>query len=184
MYIKNRNLLMIAVVTALAASVAFAQHNAEAKKPASPPAKAEANIGGKKVEINYAAPSMRGRKIYGGLVPYGQVWRTGANAATTLTTEGDLEIGGTRVPAGTYTLFTLPTEGGWQLIISKRLKDANGKPAWGAYEYDQGQDLARINMQTEKLSQPVETFTISIDNGKLNLDWENTRASVDIKPAS
>jgi hypothetical protein len=135
------------------------------------------------VVVNYAAPSMRGRKIYGGLVPYGEVWRTGANAATTLKTDGDIMIGNAKVPAGTYTMFTIPAESGWKLIISKRLQDANGKPAWGAFEYDQSQDLARVDMNVSKLPAPVETFTINFDKGKMNLDWENTRASVDVKPA-
>jgi hypothetical protein len=183
MYNRNRWLLMTAVVTFVVGTFAFALQSGD-KKPLSPPAKAEASIGGKSVVVNYAAPSMRGRKIYGELVPYGQVWRTGANAATTLTTDGDIMIGTAKVPAGTYTLFTLPTENGWKLIISKRLKDANGKPAWGAFEYDQSQDLARVDMSVSKLPSPVETFTISFDNGKMNLEWENTRASVDIKPAS
>jgi hypothetical protein len=80
----------------------------EVKKPLSPPAKAEATIAGKKLTIDYSAPSRRDRKIMGQLVPYGQVWRTGANAATKLVTEGDLLIGGLHVPPGTYTLYTLP----------------------------------------------------------------------------
>jgi hypothetical protein len=183
MYNRNRILLVTAVVTIVAGTFAFALQGGD-KKPASPPAKAEAAIGGNSVVVNYSAPSMRGRKIYGGLVPYGEVWRTGANAATTLKTEGDIMIGNAKIPAGTYTLFTVPAEGGWKLVISKRLTDANGKPAWGAYEYDQSQDVARVDMQTEKLSAPVETFTINIANDKLTMDWENTRASVDIKPAS
>ena len=171
---------MTAVVTVVAVSAAIAQHGSG---PASPPAKAETSIGGKNVVVNYAAPSMRGRKIYGGLVPYGEVWRTGANAATTLKTDGDIMVGNAKVPAGTYTMFTIPSESGWKLILSKRLQDANGKPAWGAFEYDQSQDLARVDMNVSKLPAPVETFSINFDKGKMNLDWENTRASVDVKPA-
>jgi hypothetical protein len=180
MYNRNRILLVTAVVTIVAAAFAFAQHSGG---PASPPAKAETSIAGKSVVVNYSAPSARGRKIYGGLVPYGQVWRTGANAATTLKTDGDIMIGDTKIPAGTYTIFTIPNEGKWALVISQRLNDANGKPAWGAFEYDQSQDLARVDMNVSKLASPVETFKISFDNGKMNLDWENTRASVDVKPA-
>ncbi len=179
MYNKKRALLGIALVVSLAAvSIALAQHDASAeKKPASPPAKTETTLAGKKVTIDYSAPSARGRKIYGGLVPYDQVWRTGANAATTLKTETDLLIGGTRVPAGTYTLYTVPSEKNWKLIINKQTGQ------WGT-EYDQAQDLARVDMSTEALSTPVETFKISIGNGKLTLDWENTHATVDLKPAS
>jgi len=99
------------------AAAALAQ---EAKKPLSPPAKAEATIGGKKVTVDYSAPSKRDRKIMGGLVPYGQVWRTGANAATTLTTETGLMIGDLHVPAGKYTLYSLPGEKEWTLIVNKQ----------------------------------------------------------------
>jgi hypothetical protein len=179
MYSKTRILLSSAVVTLVLASLAFAQHDTSGaeKKPLSPPAKAEATIAGKKVTIDYSAPSVRGRKIYGDLVPYGQVWRTGANAATTLKTEADLLIGATKVPAGTYTLYTVPDQNGWKLIINKQTGQ------WGT-DYDQAQDLGRVEMQTEKLNAPVETFKISIANGKLTIDWENTRATVDVKPAS
>lgn len=179
MYNKRRAVLSIVLVSSmLAAAIAVAQHDAGGeKKPASPPAKAETTIAGKKVTIDYSAPSVRSRKIYGGLVPYEKVWRTGANAATTLKTETDLLIGGTRVPAGTYTLYTVPGETNWKLIINKQTGQ------WGT-EYDQAQDLARVDMNTEPLSTPVETFKISIINGKLIMDWENTRAAVDLKPAS
>src|SRR5436305_7473040 len=81
---------------------------AQDKKPASPPAQASATVGGKKVIIDYSAPSMRGRKIFGGLVPYGKVWRTGANSATTLTTEGTMKIGDVTLAPGKYTLYSLP----------------------------------------------------------------------------
>jgi len=179
MYTKKNALLIAILVTLTSAALLFAQHDAAGgdKKPLSPPAKAETTIAGKKVSIDYSAPSVRGRKIFGGLVPYGQVWRTGANAATTLTTETDLVIGGTKVPAGTYTLYTVPAEKGWKLIVNKQTGQ------WGT-EYSQGQDLARIDMNTSRLSAPVETFKVSLDNGKLALEWENTRAEVELKPAS
>jgi Protein of unknown function (DUF2911) len=133
--LKTTTFVLVLMVTA-----AFAQQAKEAKKPLSPPAHTETTINGKKVSIDYSAPSMRGRKIVGGLVPYGQVWRTGANAATTLKTETDLVIGGTNVPAGTYTLYSLPSEDGWELIINKQTGH------WGT-EYDQKQDLARVDLK-------------------------------------
>src|SRR5262249_51161526 len=132
---------------------------------------------GKKIAIAYSRPSMKGRKIVGGLVPFGQVWRTGANEATSLVTETDLTIGGAAVPKGSYTLYSLPTEGGWKLIINKQTGQ------WGT-EYNQGQDLARVNMKVEKLSSPVEMFTINLKpsgaGAVLSLEWETTKASVDI----
>lgn len=147
--------------------------------PASPPGKAEVTLKGQKVTIAYSRPSMRGRKIMGGLVPYGHWWRTGANEATTLTTGTDLDIGGAKVPAGKYTLYTLPSEGTWKLIINKQTGQ------WGT-EYDESQDLARVDMQKSKLSEPVEQFTISFDQkgpdaANLVLEWETTRVWVPVK---
>lgn len=144
----------------------------------SPPATADVTLKGKQIEIKYSRPSMRGRKIMGDLVPYGQVWRTGANEATSLVTPIDLNIGGTNVPAGKYTLFTLPTEGTWKLIINKQTGQ------WGL-EYHEDQDLARIDMQKSKPAQTIEQFTISWkkkgDNmADLVLEWENTRLSVPV----
>ncbi|HEV3049624.1 MAG TPA: DUF2911 domain-containing protein [Longimicrobium sp.] len=139
----------------------------------------ELRFGSDPVLVDYGRPSMRGRTIMGGLVPYGQVWRTGANAATTFVTSRDLRMGGVNVPAGTYTLYTLPGETEWQLIINRQTGQ------WGT-EYDQAQDLARIPMQVEKLPQPVEQFTIDLQpksGSAFNLDlrWENTRAWVPVE---
>jgi hypothetical protein len=144
--------------------------------PLSPRDTAEATVGSDRVYVDYGRPAMRGRPIMGALVPYGQVWRTGANAATTLVTPRDLRIGGTMVPAGTYTLYTLPGESAWQLIVNKQTGQ------WGT-EYDQAQDLARIPMQVARTPAPVEQFTIALEPGggnvvNLALMWENTRASV------
>ncbi|HZL65911.1 MAG TPA: DUF2911 domain-containing protein, partial [Candidatus Limnocylindrales bacterium] len=130
---------------------------AQEKKPLSPPGEASVKFDdGKTVTIQYSRPSMRGRKIFGGLVPYGQVWRTGANAATSLQTDVDLTIGGANVPAGSYTLYTLPGMNSWKLIINKQTGQ------WGT-EYSQGQDLARVNMKVGQLPSGMETFTISLD---------------------
>jgi hypothetical protein len=153
---------------------------AQGKPPLSPPAQATLTFAdGKTVTINYSAPSMRNRKIFGGLVPYGQVWRTGANAATSLKTDVDLNIGGTNVPAGSYTLYTVPNQNYWTLIVNKQTGQ------WGT-KYDQSQDLARIPMKVEQRSSPQETFNISLDKtgsdtAVLKLQWENTVASVDVK---
>jgi hypothetical protein len=121
---------------------------------------------------------MKGREIMGKLVPFGQVWRTGADEATVLTTEGDLMLGSLHVPAGTYSLFTLPTESDWTLIVNKTAKQ------WGAFKYDQGTDLGRAKMKVEKLSAPVEQFTITLDaqasKGTLKLAWEKTAASIPV----
>jgi hypothetical protein len=146
------------------------------KKPLSPPAKAEATIAGKKVSVDYSAPSKRGRVIMGELVPFGKVWRTGANAATTLETSADLMFGSVHVPAGKYTLYTIPGEEEWTLIINKQTGQ------WGS-DYDQTQDLGRVKMSVKPLPKVAETFEIGLagttgSNGVLTLTWENTQASV------
>lgn len=152
--------------------IAAAATAQEAKKPLSPPAKAEATLKGKKVTIDYSAPSKRDRKIMGGLVPYGEVWRTGANAATTLTTETDLMIGDLHVPAGKYTLYSIPGEKDWTLIVNKQTGQ------WGT-NYDAAQDLGRVKMTVTPVKDTVETFVIGIDKN-LSLTWENTKAWVPV----
>jgi hypothetical protein len=164
----------------LIAAMAIAQQPPQDKsKRPSPPGTAEVTLKNKKITIDYSRPSLKGRKVGQELAPYGKVWRTGANEATALNTEIDLNIGGAKVPAGKYTLYTLPSEGTWKLIINKQTGQ------WGT-QYDESQDLARVDMKKTALPQSVEQFTISFDKknentANLNLDWENTRVSVEIK---
>jgi hypothetical protein len=172
---KSRSAILAVLVILTATIIACAQ-----QKPASPPGEATVKFDdGKTVTIQYSRPSMRSRKIFGGLVPYDRVWRTGANAATSLKTDVDLIIGGANVPAGSYTLYTLPGMNSWKLIINKQVGQ------WGT-EYNQGQDLARVDMKVGQLPSGMETFTISLDktgpaSAMLKLDWENTIASVEIQ---
>jgi Protein of unknown function (DUF2911) len=145
----------------------------------SPPAQTKCELsGGKSVTIDYSSPRAKGRKIFGGLVPYGQVWRAGANEATTFVTDTDLNVGGTTVPAGSYTLFTVPDQNSWKLVISKKTGE------WGTAYAGPSQDLARIDMKAGKTPSFVENFTIAFDKGDngctLRMEWENTRASVQI----
>ena len=167
-----RKISILSLSVLFLAGIAVAQ---EAKKPLSPPAKAEATINGKKITINYSAPSKRNRVIMGELVPYGKVWRTGANAATTLTTEGDLMIGTVHVPAGTYTLFTIPGEKEWTLIVNKQTGQ------WGT-AYDAKQDLLRVPLTVTTTSTPVEKFTFMVEpgpsGGTLAYAWGNRRFAV------
>ena len=157
-----------------------AQMQGDKTKRASPPEQAVCKFNDSKtVTVNYSSPRMKGRQIYGGLVPYGKVWRTGANEATSFVTDADLTIGGVNVPAGKYTMYTLPGQNDWKLIINKQTGQ------WGT-EYDEKQDLARIEMKTEPLVSPTENFTIGFDlqganDCRMRLEWERTRAYVDIK---
>ena len=147
----------------------------------SPRGTAELTLQGKKIAVEYGRPYRKGRKIMGGLVPYGEVWRTGASEATAFVTEADLEIGGTTVPKGAYTLYTLPSESTWKLIINKRPQ----KPGM-AFDYDPSQDLVRLDLEKDMLSEPIEQFTISLertgpDAGVLKLAWENALLAIPFK---
>jgi hypothetical protein len=155
----------------------FAQSQTK-KPPLSPPAETSQTVDGKAVSIKYSAPSVRGRKIFGALVPYDKVWRTGANAATTLKTDAALKIGSATVPAGTYTLYTLPSADAWKLIINKQTGQ------WGTV-YNQNQDLARVDMKKDRLSTPQEVMSITLEpfQGKsstLHVRWETTDVSVPV----
>ena len=176
---NRKSFAAVFILSLVALACTWAQQPAQDKsKRPSPPGTADCTIKGKKVAISYSRPSMKGRKIMGDLVPYGKVWRTGANEATTLTTETDLTIGGAKVPAGTYTLYTLPSEGAWKLIINKQTGQ------WGT-EYNQDQDLARVDMTKTALAVPVEQFTIALDQASNNscdlmMEWEKMRVSVPV----
>ena len=133
-------------------------------------------IEGKKITVGYGAPSMRGRKVMGALVPYGEVWCAGANDATSLDTDADLEINGMKVPKGSYTLWTLPTANEWKLIVNKETGQ------WHT-QYRERYDLGRVRMDLKNLPAPVERFKILLNaaggnKGTLALQWENTEASV------
>ncbi len=174
-------IMLLAAFSVAAQNQAQNQASAPKKAPLSPPATAEGTIGDKKITIKYSAPSMRNRKIMGELVPYGKVWRTGANDATTLITDADLMIGDLRVPKGTYTLYSLPGESEWKLIVNKQTGQ------WGT-QYDEAQDLGRVNLTVKKTDAPVEKFMIAVvpggaGDGQLKMMWENTELSVPVKVA-
>jgi len=141
----------------------------------SPPDSVKASVAGAALAVRYSRPSTRGRAIFGNVVPWNQVWRTGANQATIFETSADLVIAGTPVPAGTYSLWTLPSPAGWKLIVNKNTGQ------WGT-DYNAQYDLARLDMKVERLLQPVEQFTIALygsgKDGMLALSWERTMASI------
>lgn len=129
-----------------------------------------------RVTLVYGRPYMKGRQIWGSLVPNGEVWRTGADEATLLITQKPIVIGGTTVPAGAYSLFTLPAEdGSAKLIINKQI----GQWGVGPGSYDEKQDLARVDLKKETLQTPVEQFTMTITReGELKMSWDKTQYSV------
>jgi hypothetical protein len=174
-----RKLVLPAVILVAFTTLTLAQEKDKSKRP-SPPAQTQCKFSdGKSITIDYSSPRAKGRKIFGELVPYGEVWRTGANEATTFVTTANLSVGTVTVPAGNYTLFTVPNQDKWSLIINKKTGE------WGIpYKYE-SDELGRTNMAVSSTSGPVENFTIAFDQGgsscKLKMSWENTQASIDIK---
>jgi hypothetical protein len=181
-----KKFVLIAVAVFAVATLASAQmgDSKDKSKRPSPPASAECNLsGGKTVKIDYSSPRAKGRKIFGtaaekALVPYGEIWRAGANEATTFVTDTNLKVGDKDVPAGSYTIFTVPKPDEWTLIINKKTGE------WGVpYKYE-ADELTRVNMKVSKNGPPVENFLIAFDQGaskcKLRMEWETTVASVEI----
>jgi Protein of unknown function (DUF2911) len=173
--------LLFAGSTFIAAQMNMAQD--KSKRP-SPPGSAECKFSdGKTVKVDYSSPRAKGRKVFGSksdgaLVPYGEVWRTGANEATTFVTSGNISVGGTAVPAGSYTIFTVPNASAWELVISKKTGE------WGTDYPGPKDDLTRAPMSVGKTAAPVENFTIAFDQMgskcKMRVEWENTSAQVEI----
>lgn len=131
--------------------------------------------GGKTITINYGAPSVRERKIWGGLVPYNEVWRTGANEATTIEFNLDVEIEGNKVSAGKYALFTIPAENEWTIILNKEPKQ------WGAYKYEKNKDVVRFNVNTKQLNEKQEQLEFEFGTDTLTLKWEFIQVPMSIK---
>ena len=157
----------------------------------SPPDSVRADVGGTHIAIDYGRPSIRGRKIFGGVVAWNQVWRTGANFATRFTTSADLVVDGTTIPKGSYTLWTLPAaSGSWKLIVNKQTKAPCGgeactiptRPALWGTDYAADSDFARVDATVERLPRPVEQFVITVEpagqGGVIKMDWETTRISI------
>ena len=172
---------LFAVATLAPAQMGMGQD--KSKRP-SPPASAECKFSdGTTIKVDYSSPRAKGRKIFGtasdkALVPDGEIWRTGANEATTFVSDTNLTVGGKAVLAGSYTIFTIPKADKWTLIINKKNAE------WGIpYKYE-ADELARVDMQVSKTAAPVENFLIAFEQTgskcMLRMEWENTRASVEI----
>ena len=133
-----------------------------------------------KISIEYGRPAVKGRKIFGELVPFGQVWRTGANEATKITFGQDVVFGGQKVKKGTYALYVIPQEKEWKIILNKGVNN------WGAYSYDAKDDVVSTTVPIKKMNEKMERFTINfedITDEKLNLvfEWDKTRADVPVE---
>ncbi|WP_207632859.1 DUF2911 domain-containing protein [Foetidibacter luteolus] len=165
----------LAVLAALAI-FAFNSYGQQRGPQPSPTQVVKQNFGLSTIELSYSRPGVKGRKVFGELVPYGKVWRTGANAATTITFGSDVTVGGTKIPAGKYGLLTIPQEGEWTIIITKQL-DVTSPDA-----YKEDQDVVRVKAKPEGLPFSVETFSIMFGDMKdascnVELIWDSTYVS-------
>jgi Protein of unknown function (DUF2911) len=147
----------------------------KSKRP-SPPAEAKISLDGTAISINYSKPSVKGRKVWGGIVPYGEVWRTGANEATVFETDKAVTIEGKDLPAGKYALFTIPGEKEWVIIFNKTFDQ------WGAYDYNAAKDALRVTVAPASKDAATEQMTFDIDkDGKVTLSWEKLAVAFQVK---
>lgn len=168
------------ILSFIAVCILFSAKTQTLKIPApSPTQTIKQDFGLSSIELSYSRPGVKGRKIFGDLVPFGAVWRTGANSATTITFGDDVTIGNTKVPAGKYGLLTIPDKNNWTIIISKQTDVTNPS------SYKQDEDVVRVNVKPEKISDKIETFTMQFANVKpttcdLLIRWENTTVALPI----
>jgi Protein of unknown function (DUF2911) len=181
MFMQTRFMVSMAIIL-IFGEIALTQMSKDKSQRPSPPAQAQCKFSdGKTITVDYSSPRTKGRQIFGGLVPYGEVWRTGANEATTFVTTADLKAGNVNVPAGNYTIFTVPKQEGWKLIINKKTGE------WGIpYKYE-SDELGRVDMKVSQTSSPVENFTIAFDQKgsscDMSISWERTKATTDFSEA-
>jgi len=157
----------------LSVTSSFAQDKPKEKK--SPAATATGIIVGSTITVNYSQPSVRERKIWGDLVPYNKVWRTGANEATTFETTKDIKVEGVLLPAGKYALFTIPGENEWTIIFNKTASQ------WGAFKYKEKDDQLRVKVKAEKAPSFTEQLTFFVDKNKVFFRWENLEVGFNVK---
>jgi hypothetical protein len=178
---RMKKLIVVLALVLVGVGVFFgvkASQQDKSKRP-SPSATAQCALAdGKTITVDYSSPRLKGRKVGDKIAPYGEVWRAGANEATTFVTTADLVVGGTKVPAGSYTLFAMPNPDKWTLVISKKTGE------WGVPYPGADSDFARVDMKVSALPSPMENFTISFDKSgsgcTLRMEWDTTRASVEI----
>jgi hypothetical protein len=176
----NSKLLIGSIAFATLASGLFAQAPKPEFPAQSPTCTLKQRVGLTDIEIVYSRPGVKDRQIFGGLEAYGKVWRTGANTATKITFSTPVKFEGKDVPAGSYALYSIPGPNEWTVILN------NVTGQWGAYQYDQKNDLCRVTVKPVALLQPVETFVIDINDirsqsATLNLVWEKTRVPVKLE---
>jgi hypothetical protein len=173
---KTASFFATAALAALLAPTAHAQVKLTVPQP-SPATKAREAFSTSFIELNYSRPSLKGRTAFGGLVPYDQVWRTGANTVTKIRFGEQVQLAGQPVKAGTYALLTIPGKSDWTIILNRDTAQ------WGAYEYKQNLDVLRVQAKATKLASPQESLRLSLENlqpaaADLTLAWERTQVSL------
>lgn len=168
---KKIALILIGIFL-ISSTQSFAQEDKSKRK--SPPATVEGTIGDANITINYSSPSVKGREIFGGLLPYNKIWRAGANEATTFETSEDLVVEGKKLPAGKYSFFVIPkSQGKWTAIFNEVAKQ------WGAYKYDQSKDVLRVKAKVETVD-TIENLSYKINDNSIVLEWANKQLTLDI----
>jgi Protein of unknown function (DUF2911) len=155
--------------------LSFTASAQEQQNRPSPAAKATGKIGGANITIAYSSPAVKGRTVWGDLVPYGKVWRAGANEATTFETDKDITVEGKTLPAGKYAFFVIPNEKEWTVIFNKTAAQ------WGAYKYDEKQDALRVEAKSEKSKEFNERLKYTVEKDGIALFWENMKVPVKVK---
>jgi len=169
-------LTFLFALVSLVATSADAQ--ADKSKRKSPPVENKGLVGDVEVTVNYSAPSVKGRTIFGDMEPYDEIWRTGANEATTFEASKNLLVEGEQLPAGKYALFTIPGEEKWTIIFNSEFDQ------WGDYNYDASKDVLRVEVVPTMLDEVVEQLSIDVEDSKVSISWENTSASFGIAPGA
>lgn len=168
MKLKNK---LCAVFFTMTAAIAGAQE----KKAASPAETVQGKFKGATVTVNYGSPSVKGREIWGGLVPYGKIWRAGANDATTIETDKDLTVEGKTLPAGKYSIFIIPEKDNATVIFNKVAKQ------WGAYDYNEKEDVLRVKVKPVVSKEKAEKLVYKINKDNITLSWDNWNIPISVK---
>jgi len=153
----------------------YGQSNIDKLKRPSPPAEVKAKIDNADISINYSSPAVKGRQIWGGLVPYGKIWRTGANEATAFETSQNILINGQELPAGKYALFTIPGETQWTFVFNSVWDQ------WGSFKYDQAKDVLRVDVAPKTSSTFNERMKFEVSDNNVVLLWENLQIILPVK---
>ncbi|RZK12067.1 MAG: DUF2911 domain-containing protein [Flavobacterium sp.] len=148
---------------------------AQEKKASSPAETAQGKFKGATVTINYGSPSVKGREIWGGLVPFGKIWRAGANDATTIETDKDLTVEGKTLPAGKYSIFIIPEKDNATVIFNKVAKQ------WGAYDYNEKEDVLRVKVKPVPSKEKTEKLIYKFNKDNITLSWDNWNIPISVK---